>query len=42
MPDGILFFAISGIGLWLIKNFLRNLRKGVDNVGTMWYNVYVR
>ena len=22
-----------------LKNFLRNLRKGVDNVGAMWYNI---
>ena len=22
-----------------LENFLRNLRKGVDNVGTMWYNI---
>ena len=39
MPDGIFFFALSGICFMADKNFLRNLRKGVDNVVTMWYNV---
>ena len=39
MPDGIFFFDLSGIRLWLIKNFLRNLRKGVDKHKNIVYNV---
>ena len=39
MPDGIFFFALSGIVLWLIKIFLRNLRKGVDKYKKIVYNV---
>ena len=37
MPDGICFSPYRAFVLWLII-FLRNLRKGVDNVATMWYN----
>ena len=42
MPDGILFLALSGIGFMADKNFLRNLRKGVDNVVYMCYTVYTK
>ena len=38
MPDGILFFALSGIGFVAYKIFLRNLRKGVDNIYFIGYN----
>ena len=40
MPDGIFFFALSGIRFMADKNFLRNLQKGVDNVVYMCYTVY--
>ena len=40
MPDGIFFFALSGICFMAGKNFLINLRKGVDNVVYMCYTVY--
>ena len=39
MPDGIFFFAISGIDFMDYKNFLRNLRKGVDKYEKVVYNV---
>ena len=39
MPYGILFFALSGIGLWLIK-FFYLFAKGVDNVVYMCYTIY--
>ena len=40
MPDGIFFFALSGIVFIADKNFLGNLQKGVDNVVYMCYTVY--
>ena len=33
MPDGILFFALSGICFMADKNFSRNLRKGLTTWG---------
>jgi hypothetical protein len=38
MPDGIFFFALSGICFMAYKKFLRNLRKGVDNIYYIGYN----
>ena len=42
MPYGILFFALSGIRFMDGKNFLRNLRKGVDKNENIVYNVGTR
>ena len=39
MPYGIFFFALSGICFMAYKNFLRNLRKGVDKLKKIVYNV---
>ena len=40
MPYGIFFFALSGIRFMADKNFLRNLRKGVDNAISVCYTIY--
>ena len=40
MPDGILFFALSGVCFMAGKKFLRNLRKGVDNIKSICYTIY--
>ena len=39
MPDGICFSPYRAFVLWLIKIFLRNLRKGVDKYKKIVYNV---
>ena len=39
MPDGIFFFALSGICFMADKIFLINLRKGVDKLKKIVYNV---
>ena len=40
MPDGICFSPFRAFVLWIIKIFLRNLRKGVDNIKSICYTIY--
>ena len=40
MPYGIFFSPFRAFVLWLIKIFLRNLRKGVDNAISVCYTNY--
>ena len=42
MPDGICFSPYRALVLWLIKIFLRNLRKGVDKQVQVCYNVVTK